>query len=168
MNKKYDNTEPDMPDSPPKREQCHHEFIQDYAIIDVYSDDLCEKVIEYGRQGLFIDGFAGRYNVSIVAMCNWLSKPDEYPKFNAAIKISHSACIHYYNQELLHSIQCGDWQAVANIKSILAEIMKTTPKELRENLYNNLRVKTPEELEAEQKAQSHTILLGAMTGNDNS
>ena len=132
---------------------CTHSFIEGTEICREYTADLCDKIIEHGRAGLYLHGFAGKYNISVIDMCNWLSKPKDYPDFATAIRISHSACIHYYNEELLHYIGKQNWDAVSSVKSTLAELMKVTPKELTEGLYSNLAVQTSAEIQAEEQRE---------------
>lgn len=146
---KYDLPEESVKKDPPPI--CEHKFDDVKKTITEYADHLCLLLIKHGQSGFFIEGFSGRHGVSLIAICEWLSNSTKYPDFNSALRVAHSACIHYYNEELIHAIKLGDWQAVAQIKSILEGIMKTTPKELREGLLSNLKQKTYEEIEDEQK-----------------
>jgi hypothetical protein len=130
---------------------CEHTFTTGKNIRREYSPDLCDNIIDHGRSGLYLHGFAGKYNISVIDMCDWLSKPKEYPDFVTAVRISHSACIHYYNEELLHFMTLQDWAAVAQVKATLAELMKVTPKELTEGLYSNLSVQTAASIQEEEQ-----------------
>ena len=153
-------------DKKPEHDKCIHEFDEQQDIIRDYSPQLCTKVIAHGRSGLFIEGFAGKYNVCMDTMCKWLSNVKEYPEFNSAVKISISACIHYWNEELNHAITSSDWQSVTPIKGILSEIMKSTPKQLREGLFNNLINKSAEDIAREELLDNEKLLYNLTTGNN--
>lgn len=140
-----DNIEDVAP--PPK---CEHVFEHDSDIITEYSTELCEKVIEYGRGGMLIEGFSGKFKVCTNAICRWLSLPKEYPEWDSAVKISVSACVHYWQEELHHAMDQTDWTAVQNIRMILADINKSMPKQLREGLFDNLQKPDPA-IEANEK-----------------
>jgi hypothetical protein len=146
------------------RNPCEHVFVKDLGVIRGYSSDLCNKVIEHGRNGLFIEGFSGRYNVCMDEICRWLSEPEGYREFCSAVKISVSACIHYWNEELTYAIGNGDWSAVTAIRGMLSEIMRSTPKALRENLFNNLNVKDAEEIAEHNENMKQAELMNAMLG----
>lgn len=156
----------DLPEDKPEIPVCEHKFNKATEIQTEYSDDLCERVVEHGQHGLFIEGFAGKEKVCMDSICKWLSNPIDYPEFNSAVKVSISASIHFWNELLLHSLNhfdlCGS--AVPVIRQILADIMKSTPKELRDGLFNNLHQKSAEELEAEEKGKQQVKLVDAMTG----
>ena len=145
---------------------CSHVFEKSTDIIWEYSPDLCDKVIEYGRQGKLIEGFAGRYNVSVNAMCEWLSKVGEYPEFDDAIKISVSACVHYWTEELQHNMDLQEWTAVSHIRSILADLNKSMPKALRENLYNNLTQQSAEDKAQKQETDNLKAFINSATGGN--
>lgn len=149
-----------------EKQKCVHTFVDGNTIQTEYTPDLCDKVMEYGKQGFLIEGFSGRYNVCTDAMCKWLSKPDEYPEFNSAVKISISACIHYWQHELQFALEQGDYQAVQVIRSIISDMMKSTPKQLRENLFDTLHRKTAEELAEENDDNRLKSFMGAVTGNN--
>jgi hypothetical protein len=148
------------------REPCQHYFSTHKEIIREYSTDLCTKVIEHGRNGLFIEGFSGRYNVCMDEICKWLSNPDEYSDFCSAVKISVSAAIHYWNEELNHAINNTDWQAVTAIRGMLSEIMRSTPKALRENLFNQLSSNSAEDVAKHNENIKQAELMNAMLGGN--
>lgn len=154
----------DLPEEKEQPPECPHNFNKSTIIQTEYTDDLCDMIIEYGRQGYNIDGFAGRYNICVNSLCEWLSQPEKYPQFDSAVKIAQSAVIHYLNEELQHNIKLGDWQAVANIKAIINECMKAMPKRLTDNMYNNLKLKTPEQLEEEKRFKDLKMFQGNVTG----
>jgi len=128
---KYDL--PPEDEEKPVKPECVHYFNKSTIIQTKYTNDLCMRVIEHGQSGLFIEGFAGREQVCMDAMCQWLSNPKEYPDFNSAVKVSISASIHYWNELLLHALNHFDLfgSSVPVIRQILSDIMKSTPKELR-------------------------------------
>lgn len=148
------------------REACQHYFSDDKEVIREYSADLCVKVIEHGRSGLFIEGFSGRYNVCMDEICRWLSNPDEYGNFCSAVKVSVSASIHYWNEELNHAISNADWQAVTAIRGMLSEIMRSTPKALRENLFNHLSSDSAEDVARHNNNIKQAELMNAMLGGN--
>jgi hypothetical protein len=147
---------------------CEHIFEQSTEIIRAYNFDLCSMVITHGQNGLFIEGFSGRYNVCFNAICDWLSSSDPiYDDFKSACKISVSACIHFWNEELNHAVMERNWAAVAAIKTILADIMKSMPKGLRENMLADL---APEDAETKTKNQQLEIqkkTLSVLKGTGN-
>lgn len=163
------NDKYDLPEEKPEFPECQHDFNKSTIIQTEYTDDLCVRVVEHGRNGLFIEGFAGKENVCMDSICQWLSNPEKYPEFNSAVKVSISASIHFWNELLLHSLKhfhlCGS--AVPVIRQILADIMKSTPKELREGLFNNLHQKTAEEIEREKSLSLEAGFLDAVTGKSN-
>jgi len=57
-----------------------------------------------------------------------------------------------------------DWQAVANIKAIINETMRSMPKRLTDNMYNNLKLKTAEEIEREKNTANLKMFQGNVTG----
>lgn len=152
----------------PELKVCPHNFIDTTTIIREYTNELCDKVIEYGREGKLIEGFAGKYNICMDAMCEWISKEKEYPDFNSAVKIAVSACVHYWMEELQYAIQKRDWNAVAVIRSILDGLTKSIPKELREGLFTNLKMETAEDRSSQAEDEKQRKLMEAMNGNSNS
>ena len=154
----------DLPEAPVAREPCTHTFANVKKVRTEYGDDLCEKVINYGREGKRIEAFAGKFNVCVNKMCEWLSNPQKYPEFDSAIKVSQSACIHYWLEELQHAISACDWQAVAQIRSILSDLNKYIPKELSEGLFNNLKQQSAEDRVEEARQDKLRAFMGASTG----
>lgn len=150
---------------PPEIPKCEHVFRNLDKVITEYSPEIDEWVINHGRFGYYIEGFCGEYNVSVDEMMKWLSSPvGEYEEFKTAVKISISASLAYWNQELMHAIKERDFQVINIIKSILADIMRSTPKELRNMQFNNLINKTPEEIAAEEKQKAEENLQKAFRG----
>ena len=154
----------DLPTDPLPPEKCSHTFAPIKDIQKDYTDDLCEKVIKYGREGKLIEGFAGRFNVCPNSMCKWLSEPDKYPDFDSAVKISVSACIHYWLEELQHAIESGDWQYVGLVRNILSDIMKSMPKELREGLFDRLDRESAEDKSKRERNESMGAFVSSVTG----
>ena len=153
FSKSDDNDKYDLPTR--LKTQMHdknNEFEPIEIIVD-YTEELCSKVINYGKDGYLIDGFAGKYNICVDSMCNWISKTASNinqgmykPDFHSAVKISISACIHYWNNRLMDEISAENWDAVAVIKSILNGLMRTTPDQLTKGLYNNLHSDTAQDI----------------------
>jgi len=154
----------DLPEAPVAREPCAHTFANVKKVRTEYGDDLCEKVINYGREGKRIEAFAGKFNVCVNKMCEWLSNPQKYSAFDSAVKVSQSACIHYWLEELQHAISACDWQAVAQIRSILSDLNKYIPKELSEGLFNNLKQRTADDLARENELKTEEGFFSALGG----
>lgn len=156
--------EPKLLEPPAK---CNHVFENEDKIIKEYSPEICEWVIEHGKNGYYIEAFSGKYNVAVDSMTEWLSTPKgEYEDFKSAFKISISAALYYWNQELIHALDHMDTCAdkIPHIRSILADIMKSTPKALREMQFNNLRPKTAQEIEAEKENEKQKEFLDSVQG----
>ena len=159
----YDNYEQSNPAVDIK---CVHSFKKLDDIKRDYHPIFCQYVIEHGRGGLLIEGFSGKYNICMDMICKWLSSPTEYADFNSAVKISISASIHYWNEELQHSISNGNWEGVRAIKAILADIMRSTPRQLREGLFNNLVVQNADDIAKQKEIESDDYLFKLTTGNN--
>jgi len=68
---KYDL--PPEDEEKPIKPECVHYFNKSTIIQTEYTDDLCMRVIEHGQSGLLIEGFAGREQVCMDAMCQFQS-----------------------------------------------------------------------------------------------
>jgi hypothetical protein len=138
-------------------------------IIKKYNPKLCSWVIQHGQEGMFIEGFCGRYNICVDSMNKWLSdknKKNEYIyfEFRSAVKISQSACLHYWNSRLQHAIKnfVLESSLIPVIRTIIADIIKTTPTPLRSMQGEGLEEPdTPEqkELKARIKNEKDDIAL---------
>lgn len=168
------NDEVDKYDLPPRLKMQssnkNDEFEHIEIIID-YTDELCSKVINHGKDGYLIDGFAGRYNICVDKMCNWISKTAVninegiyQPDFHSAVKISISACIHYWDKRLMDEINSENWDAVPVIKSILNGLMRTTPDQLTKDLYNNLHSDTAQDIYNQKQNADLATLEGNLVG----
>jgi hypothetical protein len=152
---------------PPPPVKCEHIFENEANIIKDYDPEICNWVIEHGKQGYYIEAFQGKYNVSVDAMMDWLSSPKgQFEDFKNAFKISISASLYYWNQELIHALDNMDTCAdkIPHIRSILADIMKSTPKALREMQFNNLRPKTAQEIADEQESLKQKEFIESIQG----
>jgi len=162
---KYDNYDDrDERDALP---QCEHVFNNQDKVITEYSEEICDWLIDYGRHGYHIRGFCGKYNICVNAMGRWLSAEDgKYEEFKSAVTISVSAATHYWNEELIHALKnmntCGE--SLPLIRGILSDIMKYTPKNLQDMSFNNLKVKTAEELERENRQKEEEETYNAFRG----
>lgn len=146
---------------------CEHKFEHGKKFLSEYNADYCDLIIEHGKKGLYVEGFCGKYNISVDAMMEWLSATShEYDDFKVSFKISISAALHYWNEELIHALSnmetCGE--KVSHIKSILSDIMKYTPKSLRDMQFNNLRTKTQTELAHEKDIEVQNEFVDAIKG----
>ena len=103
-------------------------------------------------------------------MVEWIESPDElYKNFKSAVNISISASLHYWNHELTHAIEHRDTDMIATLRGIVSDIMKSTPKILRNKQFEGLE--TPEERgirlarEAEEeRIKSSKDFMSAATG----
>lgn len=164
---KYDNYAITKPTVIP----CNHEFVKYEGIIREYSPELCELIINHGRQGKFIEGFFGKYNICTDEFCKWLSNKEdkpEYRDFQSAVKISISASIHYWNEVFNFAIDnfIEYAQIIPVIRNILSDIMKSTPKELRENLYDNLQRETADEKSKKVEMKEELDFFAAIKGEN--
>jgi hypothetical protein len=117
---------------------CNHDFFNHEMIIE-YTDDMCEKVFEYGREGNHIEGFCGEYKICHKSFANWLSSPEEkYSKFQSAVNMSISASLAYWHKELKHAISTRNYEVLVHLRAIVDGIMKITPKVLRDKQYENV------------------------------
>ena len=104
-------------------------------------------------------------------MCNWISKTAVninegiyQPDFHSAVKISISACIHYWDKRLMDEINSENWDAVPVIKSILNGLMRTTPDQLTKDLYNNLHSDTAQDIYNQKQNADLATLEGNLVG----
>lgn len=163
---KYD----DELDREPIEEQidpCVHKFVKSTEIVREYNPDLCNQLIEYGREGLlFIDGFAGKYNVCVDKIWEWInSTEEEYEDFRSAYKICVTACIHYWNEELVYAVNNRDWQAVTAIRNILSEVVKTVSKGVKEGVLAGNVPEDADEKAKKQQLQIQQRALSLLSGN---
>jgi hypothetical protein len=158
----YDDREPERDSVVPFKPI----FTDDYNIVSLYSDDLCKKLIDHGREGLFIEAFIGKYNISNSKFNDWISRGDAiYDNIKAAYNISISACIYVWNTRLVNAVDDGEWQAVAQIKAILSELMKLMPtKQYRDGFTDGYNPETQEQKESKKKVEEQVIKLNAMSG----
>lgn len=148
---------------------CSPKFHNSKIIITEYTSDLCEKIIEHGRQGHFIETFSGAYNVCSDKMGDWINKKDDnrYDEFRSAVKISQSATLHYWNCELINAVKNYKdlGSLIPSLRGILSDIMKTTPKGLRDLQFDNLIAPdTPEERKTKNKSDELKKLQSAFMG----
>lgn len=141
-------------DKPPQKPR-EAKFSDSLDIITDYDDSFCELVIKHGRQGLFIEQFSGKHNICFKMINSWLSDTDTYSKFDSAVKISISACLHFWMTRLMDAINNGDWDAVPVLSQIVNNLTKSIPKELRSNLLNDLTPETSEQKALKARLQSH-------------
>lgn len=158
---KYDD---DIP-----RRKSNNITVKSQDIINEYSDELCDMVINYGKQGGFIEAFAGRFNIDIDEMLKWVSSPDgEYMKFKASVKISISSALDYWYTRLVTAIDNPEEnaQSIPHIRAMIGECLKRASSELSKFCYGGFRTKTAEEIEAEKKFNIGKDLASSMTGLD--
>lgn len=160
--RKFDDysSPPEKKDYPPTI----HEFRNTDGVIYEYADEICNWIIDYGRQGFFIEGFAGKYNISQDSMTDWLNAPkEEFIEFKAAVKLCMSAAIHYWQEELMNAINNDNYDRVGIIKSVLSDLMRITPKSLRELQFANLEPAAAPD-NSEKKKDDHLSFMAAMSG----
>lgn len=144
---------------------CEVEFV-DSEVANEYDPRMCGELIQYGREGLLIEGFVGKYNINQVNFNKWITAPaGEYEELKAAKHICLSACIHVWSSRLNHAVKNCDWQAVANIKSIIADIMKSIPKHFREGLSEGYAPEDPEEKKRAEKIKQQNSEINALGGS---
>jgi hypothetical protein len=145
------------------------QFAQSLKIERDYDDSLCEKVIEHGRQGYFFESFSGRYNICQEALISWLNDKENpnFEDFRSAVKISMSACLHYWNCKLNCALDNFNnlGGSVPVLKSMISDIMKGMPKGLRAFQFENLEAPdTPEEIKyrrmLKDKEEEYNIYMG--------
>lgn len=159
----------DEDDSPIKPRQPYTPVFADgYSIITEYEPRLCELLIEHGRAGLFIETFIGRYNISNKKFNEWISEDSEdYQDFKAAYSIAISAAIYVWNAKLSNAVDAGDWQAVAQIKAILSEMMKAMPsKQIRESFTDGYNQETPQQKGKKGQVRVQNKLIGILGGGN--
>lgn len=189
MKRKYDHYKVGVPPppppppppepKPPKPEpipkppapKCVHEYPKDTQLRTEYDDDLCDLVLEFGRAGNFIQGFCGHYNICTETMNKeWLNREKkEYAKFRSAVKTAQSAVFDFYNKELIHAIQNYEQlgSSVNVIRSILSELMKSTPAALRDLQFEDVNAdETPEERSIRLKKENEKRQFEAFRGSN--
>jgi hypothetical protein len=159
---RYDDQDPDVAPIVPFKPV----FTNDYTIVSEYSDELCTKLINHGRTGLFIEAFIGKYNIANSKFNDWISSSDEiYDNIKAAYNISISACIYVWNTRLINCVDAGDWQAVAQIKAILSELMKLMPtKQYRDGFTDGYNPESQEEKDKKKLLTQQAAKIEALGG----
>lgn len=141
-------------------------FTDDYVIVSEYSDELCTKLIDHGRKGLFIEAFIGKYNIANSKFNDWISSSDEiYDNIKAAYNISISACIYVWNTKLINYVDAGDWDAVPPVKAILSELMKLMPtKRYRDGFTDGYNPESQEEKDKKKLVLQQATKMQALSG----
>ena len=136
-------------------------------LITKYDDSYCEKVIDFARDGFFLEGFAGKFNISSeVLFGEWLNKDkEEYRKFQSCYKTAQSCLINYYNNLFISAIQSGNYEILNTVKAILVELMKSVPKEFKSFLYGDLVIEDESERKNKKKIERERDTFSAFTGN---
>lgn len=147
---------------------CVPEFVGGYNIVNEYQEWMCKALINYGREGLFIEGFAGKHNINQMKFNQWITAPDgEYEALKAARNICFSASIHVWCSRLNHAVRNADWQAVEKLKAIIADIMKSVPKHFREGMADGYVPKDPEEEERLKRVEKQSRKKALLEGKKN-
>jgi hypothetical protein len=138
-------------------------------VIYDYDQRLCDLVIQYGREGNKIEGFAGKYNINPDAMSSWLSDAGgkTEPEFTIACKISVCACYHYWNGLYTHTLkQCmaekDGFEALPHIYNVVKEIEKSMPNTI--NPFTNLVSLSAEEKKKHNLADNITEVSNLLLG----
>jgi hypothetical protein len=164
---KYDNVKIPKNDND-ETPKCKHEFTEGNLITE-YSDNLCIKLIQFGREGNFIQGFPGKYNICSKTFNSvWLDRENtKYEKFRSAAKTAMSACFHFYNSELLHAIANYETlgPSIPILRSILMDLIKMTPKSILDLQFEDIDKQETEEerrqrLDREQKQKLASAFHG--------
>lgn len=168
---KYDEYRIPKDEKKPELPEYKASYHSKKGIISDYSEELCEWVIEHGQAGFLIEGWCGKYSVCVDSMNKWLSEKDAkgnytYPEFRSAVKISQSACLHYWCGLLNHSIQnfMVAGSMIPIIRNIISDIIKTTPTPLRDMQFDNLHTETQEQIDRRNKSQNQAGFVDALTG----
>lgn len=147
----YDDMPPVvLTEAKPRTKYIHTYKRESSEVITEYSEDLCELIIEYGRQGKSIEGFCGAYNISIDSMTKWIDTDDplSQPDFKEALKIAISACIDYWDGQLIHELQQDvlDAPRISLLRIMKQDSTKYMPNSLRNILFEGVRNRTPEQI----------------------
>lgn len=146
---------------------CEPVFADGHDIVNEYDDWICEELINYGREGLFIEGFVGKYNINQVNFNKWITAPDgEYEELKAARNVCFSACIHVWCSRLNHAVENSDWQAVGALKAIINDMMKSVPKHFRDGMSDGYNPEDPEEKQRQEKLQTQKATLSRLAGTN--
>ncbi len=158
---KFDQYKVDKKEETPPPPPCDHKFKEDLELITEYDESFCELVIEFAREGNFIEGFCGQYNICSHTMNKiWLNREDpKYERFRSAIKTAQSVLFSFYNKELVHALKHYDTLGtkVGVLRSLLSDLMKYTPKAIRELQFEDIEPNEDPEAKKEREEKERKL-----------
>ena len=136
-------------------------FNKETELVTEYTPDLCAKVIDFCRQGYFVEGFAGKFNICSKTLHSvWLDRQNaEYEEFRSAVKTAKSALIYYYNSKLKDYIDDEEsTNKIGIIRSILSDLMRTVPVALTQLQFEDVDLNETAENRAKRKQLEGKIM----------
>lgn len=144
--------------------ECQYDFSDSTDLVTEFDDNFCKMVIEDGRVGMPIETFAAKCNIDSVKLSEWLSDGEgNIPKFKAACKAAHIACMRYWYKTLTHAITHRDIELYNMALKMVQDSMRGTPTTMRENLFRVIE-KSDDELKSEREDIRDTEERTAITG----